>query len=718
MGSLTGSVNTNKGKIASVVYDSHQPLHLPAEVRSKGTVRLPPRFLPSPSGRFVCCMWLEEMRYEILIVSNLLESVSQGRRRSLGHHSNNPLAASGTGVASFAWVGDSDVFCLLYDPEQDSALKAGINLGAPDANFRGDTFSADKIIKDLGKMKTYKKGVKSVVGTAGKLKSIEGLRDLGKDTGKLGKGAFKGMKKVTGKVAVGVTQGTAQVANATTGAGKIAVKGTKKGAKRVSKKMTFGWGKKKDKKGAQESLASAESELEDFDEAPTIATTPIDIGIEEDPEAEERAASEQLEKKAPWVELRMLVGSSSDADENGGNVTTVSNLGQLTLRTGNRNPPTVLFGGPVLCVGSKFDETDEGLSYFYTKKSGEVDESALAYVSTGPAFPCPDNVAWDDDGKLCAIVIKGSISVYLSDEPNFIMIGTMALRYSSDVDVISLRFIHGVLYCTTKSSVRCIFLGDLHGDVCHLDSYTLASSCVPMLPSKSIVTEYTSLTPPTIPMPLDYSEVLGYQNGSLILSTITGVIAIPLEFPLLRIGVLISAGSDYYSKAERWFSTVPKCDHEALAIFLERRGVPDLALNLDGISLETTVDICMRYGFVDRLEEVVDEHGLDGLRAIDMSRGVSSNVFGLEEHGASVAVCVGAFLLSYGRIELVRRLATECLSSSSSAEKQEAFVLAGLLLSVNGCDSESVIHRAVQIDEKEDDSNDWLVGSFVRKHIL
>ena len=197
--SLTGSVNTNKGKIASVVYDSHQPLHLPAEVRSKGTVRLPPRFLPSPSGRFVCCMWLEEMRYEILIVSNLLESVSQGRRRSLGHHSNNPLAASGTGVASFAWVGDSDVFCLLYDPEQDSALKAGINLGAPDANFRGDTFSADKIIKDLGKMKTYKKGVKSVVGTAGKLKSIEGLRDLGKDTGKLGKGAFKGMKKVTGK---------------------------------------------------------------------------------------------------------------------------------------------------------------------------------------------------------------------------------------------------------------------------------------------------------------------------------------------------------------------------------------------------------------------------------------------------------------------------------------------------------------------------------------
>ena len=223
------------------------------------------------------------------------------------------------------------------------------------------------------------------------------------------------------------------------GAGKIALKGTKKGARKVTKKMPFGWGKKKDKKGAQGSLASAELDEEE-DEAPTIATSPIDIGIEEDPEAEEMAAAE-LEKKLPWVELRMLVGSATDKDENVGSIT-VSSLGQLSLRSGNRNPPTILFGGPVLCVGSKFDETDEGLSYFYTKKRGQDEESASIYVSSGPAFPCPDIIAWDDDGKLCALVIKGRVSIYLSEEPNFVMIGTIVIGSSSDVDVISLRFIH------------------------------------------------------------------------------------------------------------------------------------------------------------------------------------------------------------------------------------------------------------------------------------
>ena len=202
--SLTGSsaatTNRKSTRLTSIVHESPQPLHLPIEVRNKRIVRLPPRFLPSPSGKFVCCLWTEEMRYEILNVSDLLETVTDRKRH---HGDKNPVIAGGTGVTSFAWIGDFDVFCLLYDPEQDLALKAGINLGAPEESRRNtdhDVFSADKMIKNLGKMKTYKKGVKNVVGTAGKLKSIEGLRDLGKDTGKFGKGALTGMTKLTGMV--------------------------------------------------------------------------------------------------------------------------------------------------------------------------------------------------------------------------------------------------------------------------------------------------------------------------------------------------------------------------------------------------------------------------------------------------------------------------------------------------------------------------------------
>jgi hypothetical protein len=494
---------------------------------------------------------------------------------------------------------------------------------------------------------------------------------------------------------------------------KMAVGGTKKGANTVKKMATFGMWKKKsqDKKG-EGSLANAE--MDDEDEAPSTTTVRIESMSEFDQEVDDTAASEHLERKYPWVELRVLVGTSAGADGTA-STTTASNLGQLTLRSGNRNPPSVLFGGPVLCVGSKLDESDEGLAYFYTKKKGQEEESAAVYVSSGPAFPCPDIVAWDDDGRLCAVVIQGRVSVYLSDEPSFVILGTTRVGSASDVnaEVISCRFIHGVLYCTTRSSVQCIFLGDLDGGVCHLDSFILASSDVPTFPSKTVVTDYHSLTPPTIPMPLNHPEVLGYQGGSLILSTVSGIVALPLGFPLLRIGTLIAAGSEHHSKAERWFNAVPNCDHEVLATFLERRGVPEMALQLPGISLETIVDISMRFGYVDTLEEAVETYGLDGLRAIDMSRGVSANIFGPEEYGTSIVVCVGAYLLSYGRVELVRRLATECLASGEDG-KQDAFILAGLLLSVNANDAKRVLQRSVEdVDEEK-----WVIGSFVRNHII
>lgn len=158
--------------VTSIVYESPPPLHLPMEIRNKRSVRSPPQFLKSPSGKFVCCLWTEEMRYELLKVSVLLESVTDRNRNGRG---KSPMVASGTGVASFAWVGDDDVFCLLYDPEQDKAIKAGINLGAPEAKRQHRDYAT---IKDLGK---------AVKGTAGKLTTINGLRDLGKDTGKLGK---------------------------------------------------------------------------------------------------------------------------------------------------------------------------------------------------------------------------------------------------------------------------------------------------------------------------------------------------------------------------------------------------------------------------------------------------------------------------------------------------------------------------------------------------
>jgi hypothetical protein len=222
-------------------------------------------------------------------------------------------------------------------------------------------------------------------------------------------------------------------------------------------------------------------------------------------------------------------------------------------------------------------------------------------------------------------------------------------------------------------------------------------------------------------MALNQPVVLGYQSGSLLLSTVIGLMAIPLCHPLLRIGSLLGAGQT--ERAKRWFDAIPPSDHEALANFLERRGFPDLALQLPGLSLETLVDTCMRHGFNDRLEEVVGTYGVQGLRAIDLGRGVSSNVYGAENHGHSVVVSVAAYLLSQGKAELVRRLATECLGSSTIEGSKEAFILATLLLSVDATDARRLIQRAVDeakvnTGDGRDAANEWLVGKFVQEKFL
>jgi hypothetical protein len=96
-----------------------------------------------------------------------------------------------------------------------------------------------------------------------------------------------------------------------------------------------------------------------------------------------------------------------------------------------------------------------------------------------------------------------------------------------------------------------------------------------------------------------------------------------------------------------------------------------------------------------------------------MGRGVSTSIFGPEQNGNSVVVCVGAYLLAHGRVELARRLATECLRSGEDGRK-DAFILATLLLSVDETDARRLISRAV---EEESASSDWIMGNFVREYM-
>jgi hypothetical protein len=433
--------------------------------------------------------------------------------------------------------------------------------------------------------------------------------------------------------------------------------------------------------------------------ASSVATTP------------KEEYSHDASRHSPHVELKVLVPVGANAAEISGSTAaaTATILGDIALRGGNRSPPTTLFGGPVLCVASKSaKESDGGTAYFYTRKPGTDETRAAAYISSGPSLPCPDFLEWDDDGRLCAVVVQSRVAIYLSEAPEFVLLGNVQLGSPAEPDatVTGIKFVHGVLYCTTKTAVRCIFLGDLEEGICHLDSFVLASAQGPGLSRKS-------WSPSTLPMTLNHPIVLGYQSGSLLLSTVNGLQAVPLSHPLLRIGSLLGAGQ--VERAKRWLERVPESEHEALANFLERRGAPDLAVQLLGLSLETTVDMCLRYGLTERLEEVIDLYGLDTIRRIDLGRGV--------DHGHSLVICVGAYLLSQGKAELVRRLATESLRSGEEG-KREAFVLASLLLAVDEADARRLVKRAVLggVKSRDDDDasrdEDSAVLSLIRNHIL
>jgi len=91
------------------------------------------------------------MRYEILHFPTILHCISSGGKATF-----SPLVASGDGVSSFAWIGDDDLFGLLYNPEQDLALKVGIDLSAPQATLGRELANAAQKITDVTKLKELK----------------------------------------------------------------------------------------------------------------------------------------------------------------------------------------------------------------------------------------------------------------------------------------------------------------------------------------------------------------------------------------------------------------------------------------------------------------------------------------------------------------------------------------------------------------------------------
>jgi len=411
----------------------------------------------------------------------------------------------------------------------------------------------------------------------------------------------------------------------------------------------------------------------------------------------------------PRVELKILVGVTAEATEISGSVAaaTSTTLGDIVLRGGARHPPTALFGGPVLCVASLTYDREgrpEGMAYLYTRKEGTeaADNRASAYGTVGPSLPYPDHFVWDDEGRHCAAVVGDRVAVYRVSHSSFSLIGTAPILSGlraehSSTAVESVKFIHGVLYVSTQNLVQVIFLsggdtaasnGEIDGDGVQdgwgtLDSYVLAG---PDVPANSSSQELTKLLRPSpLPIALNQPSILAYHGSSLLLSTASGVRMVPLSHPLLRIGILLAAGQP--EVASKWFDAVPRRNHEALAIFLERRGAADMAVNLQGLSLESTIDICIRYGMTDRLKDIVDTHSVIQLRAIDGGGrgGIASR---------SLLVGIALNLFANGHVDAVSRIASDLLGLGDQG-RAEGRLLAGLLVSAGTAGSDKLLTQAV-----------------------
>ena len=660
-----------------VVYESPLPLHLPPAIH-KRPFRPAALFMPSPSGLFVSLFWPLEFRYEILHTSSLMQKVGQ---RSGQVTQRSPVVASGDGVVDFAWVGDDDVYAILKAVDIVAQATAFMVTPAALEQASGDD-------SGINMRSSVKSGITATLAATKSATSA----------------TFNATKHAT-SAALATTSATLAATSAAT---KAAVSTSKKGMKK-----TLGiFGNKKKKKGEETGLSmdaeNADDMSETTDATDSIHMTPITIDMDV---LNQNARKSSENPKRRQIELRRLDITETKAADLSASIApaTSSSLGQVVLRGGSRNLPTAVFGGPVLCVGSRTEEDPEGSAFFYAKKSEGGEGRADEYVSTGPTLPYPDLVVWDDDGVLCTVIVENRVAVYTLEGSDFVLLGSV--RISSPCDsfsrIYSAKFIHGVLYCCTHSSVHCVFLGDIQG-IAQLETFVLVSIDATIAGPIAPMLQYKSFMPSSIPLPLVHPTVLGYQSGSLVISSSRGLHALPLTHPLLRIGTLLTAGQT--DAAAKWFDAVPSYECEVLSGFVERRGYPELAISIPGVSIERLVDLCMRNGFVDRLEEVVETYGVRGLRAIDGGRGVTPSLFG--ESGGSVVVSVAAYLLAHGRVELARRMATECLRSGDEG-RRDALIIASILLSVDEVDASRLVSRAV-----EDVGAEWPVGQFIRNYVL
>jgi hypothetical protein len=204
---LTGNpIGYIEPKNPIIVYESPLPYHMPIELQ-KRPFRNPPSFLSSPSRIYVCLLWTSEFRYEILHVPTILHRVGQklgsgsiGNVDSGVSAARNPVVASGIGVIDFAWIGDDDVFGILY--AEDAMEQASFLI--PKFDNDGDSFSLAPNLKQIVNVANLTKQATSNALSATKLATSSVTKSATTAANKVGAAATQGVRVGAKAVTKGV----------------------------------------------------------------------------------------------------------------------------------------------------------------------------------------------------------------------------------------------------------------------------------------------------------------------------------------------------------------------------------------------------------------------------------------------------------------------------------------------------------------------------------
>ena len=270
--------------------------------------------------------------------------------------------------------------------------------------------------------------------------------------------------------------------------------------------------------------------------------------------------------------------------------------------------------------------------------------------------------------------------------------------FAAEVSLISLKFIHGVLYCSSLSSVHAIFLGNVEADntICELDVFTIASEAVPFYGIDNTDVSY----PAPIITALAQPYVLAHHAGGLLVSTLFGLRLLPLSHPILRIGTLLAA--NLLERARKWIIAVPNSEHDNVAHFLIRRGHADLVFSdLNGLSLATHIDLCMKFERVDELHHLIDSHGSEIVDSIcDCGN----------DGGYSDFLAIGLFMIGKRRIECVQKLIAEATETGVRELQMDAMKLSSFISVVDQPSGVAALQKVTEAMNAANESGIALVN--------